>query len=130
MNSTGLCLLLALLGALLGVVASDRAPRLWLGSVVTSSALALAAALPILAGGGEWTWRGGLRIGGEAVFLRLDGLSAFFLVLAAVVGAAAAVYSASYWPDRAHPRTAPRSRFWWCILLLSMAFVLLVSNSS
>jgi hydrogenase-4 component B len=128
MNSTGPCLLLALLGVLAGVVASDRAARFWLGSVVASAALALAAAFPVLAGGGEWTWRGSLRIGGEAVYLRLDGLSAFFLVLVAVVGAAAAVYSGSYWSDRAHPRTAPRSRFWWCILLLSMALVLLVSN--
>ena len=128
MISSGLWLLLALLGALVGIVASERAPRLWLGSVVASSALAIRAALPVLAGGGEWTWRGGLRVGGEAVFLRLDGLSAFFLVLVAVVGAAAAVYSRSYWPDRTHPRTAPRSRFWWCILLLSMALVLLASN--
>ena len=128
MNFTGLCLLLALLGALAGVVASGRAPRFWLGSVLASSAFAVAAAFPILAGGGEWAWRGGLRIGGEAVFLRLDGLSAFFLALVAVVGAAAAVYAGSYWPDRAHPRTAPRSRFWWCILLLSMGLVLLASN--
>ncbi|MGD1029656.1 MAG: proton-conducting transporter membrane subunit [Opitutaceae bacterium] len=128
MTSTGPWLLLALLGVLAGAAASRKAPRLWLWSVVASSVLALGAALPVLAGRGEWKWQGGLLAGGEAVHLRLDGLSAFFLALVAVVGGAASVYSPRYWPDRAHPRSAPRGRFWWCILLLSMALVLLASN--
>jgi len=128
MISTGPWLLLALLGVSVGVLAAKKAPRLWLWSVVGSSISAFGAALPVLAGGGEWTWRGGLAVGGEAVHLRLDGISAFFLVLVAVVGGAAAVYSRRYWPDRAHPRTASRSRFWWCFLLLSMGLILLASN--
>ena len=128
MISTGPWLLLALLALLAGIAAARKAPRLWLSLVVVSSILAFGAALPVLAGGGEWAWRGGPLIGGEALHLRLDGISAFFLVLVAVVGGAAAVYSRRYWPDRAHPRSAPRGRLWWCVLLLSMGLVLLVSN--
>jgi len=62
------------------------------------------------------------------VHLQLDGLSAFFLVLLAVLGGAGTLYASGYWTDAQHPRTAPTGRAWWNGLLLSMGLVLLCAN--
>ena len=68
-----------LLGALAGTVASlasFRAPRLWLAASLGTAAAALAASLWVLVGGEPWDWRPALAPGGEALHLRLDGVSA------------------------------------------------------
>jgi hypothetical protein len=46
----------------------------------------LAAALWVLLGGDNWEWQNGFLLGGEPLHLRLDGLSALFLLLVAVGG--------------------------------------------
>ena len=75
-----------------------------------------------------WEWRSAVRLGGEALHFRLDGVSAFFLVLLCVVGGAGSVYGYEYWDRRVHPRSAPAGRVWWSTLLLSMMLVLLAST--
>ena len=121
-------LLVALAGLLMSVAAGVRFSRTWLGLTLASTAAGLGAALMVLLGAKDWEWRSGISPGGEPLHLRLDGLSALFLVLLCVVGAAGAVYSREYWPDGRYPASAPRSRIWWSALVLSMGLVLTSSN--
>jgi hydrogenase-4 component B len=116
------------IGLLLSLPCSPRAPRVWLGAVLAGALLGLTAAVGVLATGEAWQWRSSFPIGGERVYLRLDGVSALFLALLTVGGAVGAAYAHEYWPDRAHPVSAPRGRGWWSGLLLSMGLVLLCSN--
>lgn len=125
--STGLLLLVGLGGMLAGALTARIAPRMWLGATLAAAAAGLAAAVNVVSGS-DWEWREGFAICGEEVFLRLDGLSALFLALLAVVGAAATIYASEYWPEAEHPRTARSGRQWWSLLLLSLAVVLLSSN--
>ena len=121
-------LLIAAGGMVAGMLLGRGAPRLWLGLTVTGIAAGLAAAISVLAGGLDWEWWSACSVGGEPVHLRLDGVSAFFLVLLGVVGGTGAVYSHEYWADRLHPRSARAARGWWSALVLSLGFVLLASN--
>jgi hydrogenase-4 component B len=128
--SLGSLLLGAALGELAGMVASRRAPRLWLLLTLASAAAMLFAAGIVLFGGGpDWEWQSDFRLAGERVHLRLDGISAFFLALRSVLGAAGALYSTTYWSEVVHPRSARSGRMWWSALLFCMSAVLLVSNS-
>jgi hydrogenase-4 component B len=111
-----------------GILTGRIAPRVWLSTTVAGAAAALMAAIPILLGSPEWNWRSELLIGGEALHLRLDGVSALFLALLGIVGGAGTVYARSYWTDRAHPRSAPAGRAWWSAVLLCIGLVLLSSN--
>jgi len=126
--TTGWLLLMA--GAALGLslVAGARWARAWLALTVTGAAAGLGAALYVLLGGGDWEWRNDFPPGGEPLHLRLDGLSAVFLALVAIVGAAGAGYAREYWSERRYPASAPRGRIWWSVLLLSMGLVLTASN--
>ena len=60
--------------------------------------------------------------------LRLDGISALFLVLLCVAGGAASIYALEYWADGDHPRSARSGRVWWSVMLLSLGIVLVASN--
>ena len=82
----------------------------------------------VLLGAADWEWRSGISLGGEPLHLRLDGVSALFLVVLGVVGGAGAVYSREYWSDQDYPASAPRGRAWWTALVLSMGLVLTMSN--
>ena len=112
----GWLLLLAGAGMVGGMVAF-RFPRLWLTVTLAGAGTAFAAAVTGLVaaartpgGGPVWDWQPGMVLGGQAVHLQLDGLSAFFLVLLSVLGAAGTLYSSEYWTDRAHPASAPPGR--------------------
>jgi len=124
----GLILLLASLWLVAGVCAGVRWPRVWLALTVGGAVAGLCAALWVLGGGGSWDWQSDFCVGGEPLHLRLDGLSALFLVLVSVVGGAGAIYAREYWPDAHDPSAARRSRVWWSALLLSMGLVLTLSN--
>jgi hydrogenase-4 component B len=126
-NITAL-LLVAAAGMFLALLAGRVAPRLWLAATLMGMMAALAAAVMVLVAGAGWEWSSGFLVGGEPLHLRLDGLSAFFLVLLCVVGGAGSVYSRDYWPDKAHPRSARTGRVWWSVMLFSLGGVLLVSN--
>ncbi len=124
----GSLLLVAVLCSFAAILAGRGMPRLWLGLTLVSAAAALAVAVSVLAGAADWDWRSSISVGGEPLHLRLDSVSAFFLVLLCVVGGAASVYACEYWADAAHPRSARAGRLWWSVLLPSLGLVLLASN--
>jgi hydrogenase-4 component B len=126
--SPGLPLLTAagLLGA--AMICGGRWPRLWLALTVAGAAAALGAALLVLCVVPDWECWGAITVGGERPHVRLDALSALFLALLSVVGAAGALYAREYWPDRQYPASAPRGRVWWSSLVLCMGLVLTLSN--
>lgn len=109
-------------------VAGFRWPRLWLGLVLASAVALFGAASLVLFGGAAWEWQSGFRLAGQPAHLWLDGLSALFLALLAVVGGAGAAYSREYWSEKDHPDSAPRGRVWWSAMLLSMALLLVAGN--
>jgi len=113
---------------LAGILFGRAMPRFWLATTLAGVISALAAAVSVLAGGGEWEWRGGFPVGGEPLHLRMDAISAFFLVLLCVIGGAGAVYGREYWSDAEHPRSARAGRAWWSVLVVSLGAILLVSN--
>jgi hydrogenase-4 component B len=124
----GMLLPVALLGLATGIVTGPRWPRLWLTLMLASTAAALLAAAAVLLGAPEWEWRSAFPIAGEPLHLRLDGLSAFFLALLAVVGGTGSAYAHGYWSGEAQRKLAARGRLWWSALVLSLALVLVLSN--
>jgi hydrogenase-4 component B len=124
----GRLLLLAGLALATSSVAGFRRPRLWLALTVAGAAAGLIAALWVLLGGDNWEWQSGFRLGGQTLHLRLDGLSAWFLLLVSVVGGAGAIYAREYWNDQHNPSSAPPGRAWWSALLICLGLVLTVSN--
>lgn len=126
--SLGPLLFGAALGQLVAMTASRRLPRLWLVLTLLSAGAALVAAASVLFIGSTWDWQGGPSIAGNQLHLHLDALSAFFVILLAVVEGCGAVYAREYWNDLAHPRSAGAGRFWWSLMVLSLAVVLTVSN--
>ncbi|MHB1311275.1 MAG: proton-conducting transporter transmembrane domain-containing protein [Gemmatimonadaceae bacterium] len=126
--STGVLISLAALFLAAGIPAARLAPRAWLGATLAGVGAGLVASMRVLAGAGAWEWRSVMRVGGEVLHLRLDGINALFLVLLCVIAGAGAVYSRDYWADTAHPRSAGAGRAWWSALVLSLGWVLLVSN--
>lgn len=124
----GTLLTVAAAGVLGSLAVSSRAPRGWLALLLASASAAGLASVWVLATGVEWEWRSGFRLGNEPIHLRLDGVSAMFLALLAVVGGAASAYAREYWTDRSHPDSAPRGRTRWSALLLCMGLLLVCSN--
>lgn len=108
------------------VACATARSRAWLVLTLAGTAAAFGAALLVLTGVDPWEWRGASAVAGELPHLRLDALSALFLVPLAVVGAAGAVYSREYWAERR--ASAGRGRAWWSALLLSMGLVLVSAN--
>ena len=108
--SPGPLLLLAAAATLSAIVAGPRSARAWLALMLTGTVAGLAAALVVLGGSVDWEWRSDFALGGEDVHLRLDGVSALFLVLLCVVGGAATVYAQEYWSEKQYPQSAPRGR--------------------
>ncbi len=126
--NTGLLLMAASAAMLTGIIAGWTMPRLWLAAILIGLAAALVPALAVLGGAAEWLWRSGFAVGGERLLLRLDAISALFLVLLCVVGAAASVYMHGSWAAERHPCSACRGRMWWGMMLLCLGWVLLASN--
>ncbi|MEI6033026.1 MAG: proton-conducting transporter membrane subunit [Verrucomicrobiae bacterium] len=95
-------------------------------SLTMAGALAgLVAAAATLLGPSDWEWTSTFLLGGERVHLRLDGVSAIFLVLVSIIGGAGAAYAREYWSGQP---SAARGRVWWNALILFMGLVLVVSN--
>ena len=126
--SLGLLLLIALMALCASIVAGFRQPRLWLTLTATGAVFGMIAALRALLAGDCWEWQSEFLLGNEPLHLRLDGISALFLMLVSVVGGYGAVYSREYWNDHDNPSSAPRGRAWWSALLICMGLVLTVSN--
>ncbi len=125
----GILLAVAAIGLFAGMAAALTAPRVWMAATLVGAGAAFAAAVTaLLATGAAWEWQPGFVICGEPVHLRLDALSALFLALLSLGGAAGAVYAREYWSDAAHPRSARAGRIWWSALLLSLGLVLATLN--
>lgn len=124
----GPLLALGTLALVLAIALGSRLPRTWLALTLVGTSAALAAAWQVLFGSADWDWRSGFRVGGESLHLRLDGVSAWFVLLLSAVGAAGAIYSREYWSDHHYPGSAPRGRQWWSGLVLSLIIVLTSSN--
>jgi hydrogenase-4 component B len=124
----GPLLLASVLGVLAGLLTGGRAPRVWLVATLIGAVAGLGAAVLVLGGGGDWEWRNGFLVGGEAVHLRFDAISALFFALLSVIGGVGSVYAGEYWSDTTHPRSAPWGRVWWSLLILSLQGVLLTAN--
>lgn len=122
--------LLAIAGVafVVSILIGKRAANVWLAAVLTGLAAALTAAIVSLGSGEVWDLQSGALFGGEAVHLRLDVLSAFFLALLAFVGGAGTVYATEYWNDCAHPRSVGWGRIWWSGLLLCLGLTLMAMN--
>lgn len=112
----------------LGIAFGPGWRRLWLVATIAAATAGLAAAAWVLAGHPAWEWRGDFALGGERLHLRLDAVGAVFLALMAVIAGAGAVYAHEYWSDRQYPRSAPRGRRWWSVMVLSMGALLISSN--
>jgi hydrogenase-4 component B len=115
-------------GLLLSILAGARAAKSWLMCVLMGASAALGAAALALGTGEVWELRTTTRICGEAIHLRLDGVSALFLALLAAIGGMGAVYGGEYWSDRAHPKSARAGRVWWSVLVLCLGLVLVSAN--
>jgi hydrogenase-4 component B len=126
--SPGPLLLFAALCPLAGLVIGPRLRVTWLALTLLGALAAVVAAGLILLGAPVWEWRSNFLIGGEPLHFRLDGLSALFIALLAVVGGSGAAYAHEYWHDRDRPQSAPRGRRWWSAMTLSLGVVLLSSN--
>ncbi|MEI6279650.1 MAG: proton-conducting transporter membrane subunit [Verrucomicrobiae bacterium] len=107
---------------------AQRSTRASFALTLAGTLAGLVASLTILLGPDDWEWTGAFFLGGERVHLRLDGVSAIFLVLVCVIGGAGAAYAREYWSDSENPATAARGRVWWNALILSMGLVLMISN--
>ncbi len=101
---------------------------IWLVAFLLITGGALAGAVTILVTGNVWEFRSAIKIGGEAIHLRLDAVSALFLALLSVVGGAGAVYAREYWNDTKHPQSAWTGRIWWTVLVLGLGLTLLAVN--
>jgi hydrogenase-4 component B len=110
------------------LLAARRAPRLWHTASVGGALAAGAAAIMVLIGGATWETVAPFAVAGNPVHLKMDALSAFFLLLLAVVSGAGSVYSGEYWSDQVHPRSAPTARFWWSLMTVAMQVVLLSTD--
>jgi hydrogenase-4 component B len=125
----GLLLLIAAVSVVASIVVGPKYPRIWLALTLFGAVVACGASLVVLTGGtAGLDWHSDFLVGGEALHLRFDGLSAWFLMLVGLIGGTGAVYATEYWSDEDHPQSAQRGRAWWSGLMLSLGSVLLASN--
>jgi hydrogenase-4 component B len=120
-----------LLGSFFGVLGgllAHRWPRFWLAATLVAAVAGLGSAVSVLVTGITWNWQPDLALAGERIHLQLDAVSALFLALLSVIGGVGSLFSSEYWPDRAHPLSAPVGRLWWNGLLGCMALVFLSAN--
>ena len=121
-------LLFAAICLLAAMGTAVRSPRASFAFTMAGTLAGLVAALSVLFGLKDWEWTSAFVLGGERAHLRLDGLSALFLLLVSVIGGTGAAYAREYWPDSEYPVAAARGRVWWNALVLSMGLVLMISN--
>lgn len=98
------------------------------GSAILGSLFGLLAAGQSLAAGSTETYFLPLSMPGAAFSLRLDGLSAFFLLPLCVVGLVGALYGAEYMRDGEKKPWSGLHWTWYNLLVLSMALVVTAAN--
>lgn len=118
----------ALLAVLPGRGAARTATLLGSGSAILGCLCGLVAAGQSLLAGGAETFFLPWSMPGGAFSLRLDGLSAFFLLLLFVVGLVGALYGAEYMKG-GKERLRPGLHWtWYNLLILSMTLVVTAAN--
>ncbi|MFA6497864.1 MAG: proton-conducting transporter membrane subunit [Desulfurivibrionaceae bacterium] len=132
MNLLFVAFFLFTLGALLALLPGRGAARtatlLGSGSAILGCLFGLVAAGQSLLGGGVETFFLPWSMPGGAFSLRLDGLSAFFLLILFVVGLAGALYGAEYMKG-GKERLRPGLHWtWYNLLILSMTLVVTAAN--
>ncbi|MEO8054502.1 MAG: proton-conducting transporter membrane subunit [Acidobacteriota bacterium] len=68
------------------------------------------------------------RVPGGEVLLRLDALSAAFLLVVFLVSGLGAVYGLGYWSASEQPRSAGRLRFFYALMTVGLAVVTLAAH--
>ncbi len=101
-----------------------------------ATVLTVMGALLGLLGGGYTLWTGVSEkaelpgiFPGTMLHLRMDSLSAFFLVLIFFMAAAGAVYGEGYWRQKEHPDTGQQLRMLYGIFIAAMAMVTLAYDA-
>ncbi len=132
MNLLCVAFFLFILGALLALLpgrgGDKTATLLGSGSAILGCLCGLAAAGQSLLGGGAETFFLPWSMPGGAFSLRLDGLSAFFLLPLFIVGLTGALYGAEYMKG-GKDRLRPGLHWtWYNLLILSMTLVVTAAN--
>jgi hydrogenase-4 component B len=130
-------LLLVVAGCLLavsgapGLMLSWRSawgPRIATTLVVAGSLLGLAGGCLALISPGSATLSFPSPMPGFRAGLGADALSGFFSLPVFLVGGLGAIYGASYWTPRSHPRNGRRLRFCYGLLVASLTFITLARD--
>jgi hydrogenase-4 component B len=124
-----------LLFAASGVPGAFVGRRSSAGQAIATKMIVAGSVLGLAASAAELTMGVGasIRLQGPlpelVLHLRLDPLSAFFLVPICLIGALGSLYGTSYWTQKHHPRTGQRLQFCYGLLIASMALVVLASDA-
>ncbi|HQR29619.1 MAG TPA: proton-conducting transporter membrane subunit, partial [Anaeromyxobacteraceae bacterium] len=127
-----LSVLLATGSGLPGLALRDRpriGQRLSAALLCLAAVLGLAASLPVLSGAPAAVLRRAWSEPNAALAVRLDALSALFLVPVLCVPALGAIYGLAYWPQERHGAQAVRLQLWYGVVTGSMAAVLLADDA-
>ena len=99
------------------------------GALALAAVLGIAAAVPVLAGAPAAVLQLPWHQPHASVAVRLDALSALFLLPILVVPALGSIYGLAYWPQVTLGNGAVRLQLWYGLVTGSMALVLLADNA-
>jgi hydrogenase-4 component B len=102
--------------------------RLAMGLTCFASAVGLAGVILVFIQGTATAQLHWHLVGAEPMQVAADGLSAFFLVPALVIGALGSVYGMGYWPQCAHPENGRGLRLSWGLVLAGIMILLLARH--
>ncbi len=105
------------------------AQRLSAGALCLAAAIGFGAALPVLAGSPPSVLHHAWGQPFASLSIRLDPLSAIFLVPILAIPALGAVYGLAYWPQAQLGARAIRLQLWYGVVAGSMALVCLADNA-
>ncbi|OHB33837.1 MAG: hypothetical protein A2X84_10630 [Desulfuromonadaceae bacterium GWC2_58_13] len=97
-------------------------------AVLAGSACGLIALVLVLGQGGEARLEWPMSFPGGAVALRLDAISATFLLPLFLLAPCGAVYGLGYWPQREHPANGRKLRFFYGFIVGSVMLLLTSRN--
>ena len=107
----------------------DKAQRAACAVLVAGAALGIAGAVVALAQGGAAELHASWSPPGAALALRLDSLSALFLLPIFGIPAAGSVYAVAYYPQRETGGRAVRVQLFYGLITASMALVVVAANA-
>ena len=99
------------------------------GALCLAAVLGIAAAVPVLAGAPAAVLHLAWSQPHASLAVRIDALSAIFLLPILVVPALGSIYGLGYWPQATQGRSAVRLQLWYGLVTGSMALVVLADNA-